>query len=152
MGHYIFAQTPDGQVRHTAFTRQLVTDPGFVDGSGLQLSEMGPSSIFALEALDRFGESGEQRETGWALLNQALNQKDGAFGPLQCIFSVLGQNPERARRYGAAMQYYSKGSSQDLRQLLDGFDWASIDRPDSFFVGIGGGHGIVSQYLAQHTE
>ena len=152
MSNYIFAQTPDGQVRHTAWSRRLATDPHFASGVGLQLDEVGPASIFALEALSRFGESGEQRETGFSLLNQALDQEAGAGGPLQTLYGVLGQNPERARRFGVAMQYFTKRSAQDLQHILTVFDWASVDRPDSVLVDVGGGHGTVSQYLAQHTE
>ena len=152
MGNYIFEQTPDGQVRHTAFSRRLATDPEFADGIGLQLDEVGPASTFTLEALRRFGESGEQRETGFALFDQARNQDAGAKKPLQPMFDILAQNPERAHRFGVAMRYYTKGSSRDLRSLLAGFDWASVDKPDSVLVDIGGGHGTISQYLAQHTE
>ena len=152
MGNYIFAQTSDGQVRHTAFSRRLATDHEFADGIGLQLDEVGPASIFTLEALSRFGESGEQKETGFALLNQTIDREAGAVGPLQSIFDILGQNPERGRRFGVAMQYYTKGPTQDLRHVVAGFNWASIDRPGSVMVDVGGGHGAVSQYLAQHTE
>ena len=152
MGNHIFAQTSDGQVRHTAYTRELATDPAFVDGSGYQLDEMSPSSAFGLEALDRFGESGEQNETGFALFNQAFTQKGGQIAPLQDIYEVLAQNPSRGRQFGAGLRFYSKGSSQDLRQLLAGFDWTTVDNPDWTMVDIGGGHGIVSQYLAQNTE
>ena len=152
MGNHIFAQTPDGQVRHTAFSRRLVTDSEFADGIGLQLDEVGPASTFTLDALRRFGESGEHRDAGFALLNQARNQEAGIIKPLQPIFDILAQNPERAHRFGVAMRYFTKGSSQDLRHLLAGFDWTSVDKPDSVLVDVGGGHGTVSQYLAQHTE
>ena len=152
MSNYIFAQTPDGEVRHTALSRRLATDPQFANGIGLQLDEVGPASIFTLEALSRFGESGEQTETGFSLLNQALDQEAGAGGPLQSLFTVLAQNPERGRRFGIAMQYYTKGTAQDLRHVLAGFDWKSVDKPDSVLVDVGGGHGAVSQYLSQHTD
>lgn len=152
MSNYIFAQTPEGQVRHSAFSRRLATDSEFADGVGIQLYETGPASMFTLEALHRFGESGEHTDTGYALFNQAVNQEAGAGKPLQTAFEVLGQNPERGRRFGVAMQYYSKEPSRNISHLLAGYDWASIDRPDVELVDVGGGHGTVSKYLAQHTK
>lgn len=152
MGNFIFAQTPEGRVRHTAFSRRLATDPDFADALGMALEEVGPATGFVLEAIQRFGESGEQNETGFAMLNQAVAQKDGTLGPLLSIFGVLGQNPERGRRFGTAMRFYSKGATQALEYLLNGFDWASLDKPGSVLVDVGGGIGSVSQFLARHTQ
>lgn len=149
MGNYIFAQTSEGQVRHNAFSRELATEPEFADAIGLTLEETAPSCMFLLEALQRFGESGEQKETGFALQEQAFEKE---ARPLQTLFEVLGQFPERQRRFGAAMRSYSKGYPQGLESLLTGFDWTSIDKPGTVLVDLGGGHGTVSQFLAQNTQ
>ena len=152
MGNYIFAQTADGQVRHTAISRRLATDSEFAAGIGTALDEVGPAAGFTLEALDRFGESSEQKETGFALLNQVLDRKNGEIPTLRPIFDVLGRNPERGRRFGVAMKYYSRGSKQEMPLIMEGFDWAKVDKPGSVLVDLGGGHGDVSQFIAQHTR
>lgn len=36
--------------------------------------------------------------------------------------------------------------------MLASFDWPSIDEPGKIVIGIGGGHGQVSQYLARRTN
>ena len=62
------------------------------------------------------------------------------------------QDPERARRFGAGMRFFTKAEGWDLKHLLASFDWASIDHPGSVALDVGGGHGSVSQFLARHTR
>ena len=138
----IFAQSSKDAVRHTAASRLMVTDPDFCAAVGLECSELGPTSARMMDALAKFGESGEQNETAFSLAN------DTDLG----IYQFLAQNPERARRFGAAMRYFTKDEGWNVKHLIAGFDWASIDHPGATVADVGGGQGSVSQALARATK
>ena len=159
MASHIFAPAPNDEVRHTAISRLLATESDFRDLVGLQLDEFAPASSYIVEALRKFGSSAEQSDSAFALYEQArklVAQASTAdqrrLPPLQTVFSTLAQEPERGRRLGAGMRYLTRGEAWDLRNLLTGFDWTGVDRPDAVVVDVGGGHGSISRFLAQHTQ
>ena len=144
MGNHIFDEDPcTGRVRHTAISRLLATDSGFADSIGLQTEELGPAGTRVIDALNEWGqEAKEPNQTGFALLNQADTS----------IFEVLAKHPERGRRFGSAMHFYTADDCWDLRFMLKAYDWSTLDRADARIVDIGGGKGSVSQYLARQTS
>ena len=142
MGNHIFAEVPPDAVRHTAISRMMVTDPGFLDAVGLETSELAPSAGRVIEAMKQYGNSGEPNESGFSMANETTLS----------IFQFLGQHPERAKRFGSGMRFFTKDDSWDLKHLVSGFDWASVDHPGVTVVDMGGGLGSVSQYLAKSTQ
>ena len=142
MANRVFAQSSPNQVRHTAASRLMVTDSDFFDAMGLQTSDLGPASASVFDALSKYGDSGEPNETAFSLAN----------GTNLSIYQILGQNPERARRFGASMRFYTKDEGWDLKHLVAGFNWASIDYPGATVMDMGGGQGSVSQVLAKATQ
>lgn len=138
----VFAQSSPDQVRHTAASRLMVTDPDFFDAVGLQTSDLGPTSASIFDALSKYGDSGEPNETAFSLAN----------GTDLGIYQILGQSPERARRFGAGMRFFTKDEGWNLKHLVAGFNWASIDYPGATIVDVGGGQGSVSQALAKATQ
>lgn len=142
MANRVFAQSSANQIRHTAASRLMVTDPDFFDAVGLQTAELGPASARIFDAISKYGDSGEPNETAFSLANNT----DLDF------YRFLGQNPERARRFGAGMRFFTKDEGWNLKHLVAGFDWASIDYPGATIVDMGGGYGSVSQALAKATK
>ena len=142
MVNRLFAQPSPDHVRHTAASRLMVTDPDFFDAIGLETAELGPTSASMFDAFSKYGDSGEPHETAFSLAN----------GTDLGIYRFLGQNPERARRFGAGMRFFTKDEGWNLKHLVTGFDWASIDYPDATVVDMGGGQGSVSQVLAKATQ
>lgn len=142
MANRVFAESSSNEVRHTAASRLMVTDPDFFDLVGLETSELGPPSVSFFDAISKYGESGEQNETAFSLAN----------GTDLSIYQFLGQNPERARRLGAGMRFLTKDEGWNLKHLVAGFDWASIDYPGATVVDMGGGQGGVSQALVKATK
>ncbi|KAI1773274.1 O-methyltransferase-domain-containing protein [Hypoxylon cercidicola] len=143
MGSHIFTEDLETQrVRHTASSRLLATDQGFSDAVGLEIDDLGPASSRLIDVWKKY-------EQDTAELNQSafcmFNETD------KPIFDFLASQPERARRFGGAMRYFTKADSLDLRHILAAFDWPSIDQPGAQVVDIGGGNGQISQYLARHT-
>ena len=142
MANRVFAQPTPDQVRHTAASRLMVTDPDFFDAMGLQTADLGPASASIFDALSKYGDSGEPKETAFSLAN----------GTDLGIYQILGQTPERARRFGAGMRFFTKDEGWNLNHLVAGFNWASIDYPGATVVDMGGGQGSVSQALAKATQ
>lgn len=142
MGNHIFAEVSPDAVRHTAISRMMVTDHGFFDAIGLETSELAPSAGRVIEAMNRYGNSGEQNESAFSMANETTLS----------IFQFLGQHPERAKRFGSGMRFFTKDEGWDLKHLVSGFGWASVDHPGVTVVDMGGGLGSVSQYLAKSTQ
>ena len=138
----VFAQSSPNHVRHTAASRLMVTDRDFFDAVGLETSELGPTSASIFDALSKYGDSGEPNETAFSLAN----------GTDLGIYQILGQSPERARRFGAGMRFLTKDEGWNLIHLVAGFNWASIYYPGATVVDVGGGQGSVSQALAKATQ
>lgn len=144
MGKHVFKEDPSTKrVRHTAASRRMVTVPGFNDLIGLQLEDIGPASSKLIEAWDKYGQdSGEPNESAFCMYNQ--NDKSA--------FAVLARQPERGRRFGRAMHFFTEGANWDVSHVLAAFDWQSLDKPGAVVVDVGGGHGQVSQYLARRSN
>ena len=144
MASNIFDETPSGEVRHTALLRLLATSPGFVDTVGLEVEELAPAGSSYMTALQKWGPAGMQEpsKTAFALEN-------GVEIP---IFTYLAQRPERARRFGSAMKFWTADDSWDLRHILAAYDWASLDYKEASVVDVAGGHRHVSLYLAERTK
>ena len=142
MQNHIFAEAASSQVRHTAFSRRMAEDSDFRDAIGLETAEIAPASTRIIDALETFGESGEQHETAFSLHNSTSLP----------IYKFLPQHPERARQFGGGMRFFTKDDRWDLKHLLSAFDWASVDQPGVVVVDVGGGFGHVSQFLAGKTE
>ena len=144
MGSNIFDEEPmSKRVRHTAVSRLLATDPDFGDAVGLELEEIAPASSKVIAAWKKYSQdTGEPRESPFSLYNEI----DKPF------FAVLASQPERSRRFGNAMRFFTKDEGWDLRYILASFDWSSVDKPGDVVVDIGGGFGQISQYIAHHTN
>lgn len=140
MSSHIFTSPDLDTVAHTASSRPFVTMPAFCDGIGLQIEELAPVAARTIDAVRKFGDSGEPNETAFALQHGLP------------IFEYLGKYPEKGRRFGSAMRFYTMGRDYSLQHLIKGYDWASIDHLGATVVDVGGGHGSVSQALAKVTK
>ncbi|MCJ1449519.1 MAG: hypothetical protein MMC23_010039 [Stictis urceolatum] len=109
---------------------------------GLLVEEEAPASAALIDVIEKFGDDGEPAHSAWSAHN----------GTSLSMFEALSQNPECARRFGAGMRFFTRGEGWDLKHLLAGFDWASVDCPGSVVIDVGGGQGSVSQFLARNTE
>ena len=135
--------TQTGRVRHTAASRLMATDSDLCDALGLDLEDIGPSSVKIIDAWEKYGqESGEPTDSAFCMYNETDKP----------VFAFLSGHPERARRFGTAMRFFTKDEGWDIRHLGASFDWSLIDKPGNVIVDIGGGHGQISQFLARQTS
>ena len=144
MGSNIFDEDPKTKrVRHTAASRRLATDQGLCDAVGLELEDIAPASSRLIDVWNKYGQdSSEPTESAFSLYNETD----------KTVFAVFAGQPQRGRRFGGAMRFFTKGDSWDLRHMLASFDWPSVDKPGDVVVDLGGGNGQISQYLARHTS
>ncbi|KAF2152731.1 putative O-methyltransferase [Myriangium duriaei CBS 260.36] len=142
MMNRIFIETANGRVRHSAASRILHEEPGAMDACGFLLQEMFPAAAKMVEATQKYPSSGEPNETAFNV----------AFNTSRPFYLELEASPERARRFGSAMRWMSRGGRFSNDHLIRGYDWASIDRAGGLVVDIGGGHGAVSIALANATK
>ena len=142
MASQIFTESLPGQVTHTAISRSLSTDPEFFEAVGLLIDEFAPASNALIDAIDTYPDSREPTHTGYNLANNT---------PLP-IYQFLLQHPERMRRFGMGMRYFTRGEGWDLKHLRAGYDWDAIDKPGGVVVDVGGGQGAVSKFLAASTR
>lgn len=92
-------------------------------------------------AMNKYPSSSEPNETGFNL----------AFNTSRTFYHELQATPERARRFGAAMRWFTSGGRFAADHLIKGYDWAAFDHSDRVVVDVGGGHGAISMALARAT-
>ncbi|KAL9608859.1 MAG: hypothetical protein Q9167_006324 [Letrouitia subvulpina] len=136
----MFTSLDADNIAHTASSRLIVTNREFEDAIGFELVELAPASQKTAEAIRKFGESGQPDQTPYALENGMP------------IFQLLKEQPERGRRLGSAMRFFTKDVGWDLKYLVEGYDWRSLDKPSTTIVDVGGGHGAVTVALASATK
>lgn len=137
-----FREPEANRVAHSAASRHLVEVPGAFDALGMKVEELVPASQKAIEGLQRWPQAEEPTETGYNI----------AHGTELPFYRALAQQPERARRFGAGMRYFTERDNCDLSHLVGAFPWHEFDRADFTVVDVGGGHGGVSTRLASETK
>lgn len=142
MVNRVFSEPQLGYVQHTAVSRLLKEDPEAMDTVGFLLEDLAPASTKVLEAFKKWPGSGEPNETGFNIENDTSDP----------FYLELAKIPERSRRFGGGMRFMTRGSLYDIGHLINGYDWAALDKADGIVVDIGGGHGGVSRALATSTS
>ncbi|KAJ8064638.1 hypothetical protein OCU04_006961 [Sclerotinia nivalis] len=137
MTNYIFHETDEGLVVHTASSRVLAEKPAFRDFIGMVCDEMWPAASRTVDAMVKWPGSQEPTHTGFAIANNIENT----------LFSELGKHPSRAKRFGSAMVMVNSEVGFEASHILHAFPWwDSIET----FVDVGGSLGEISITLANH--
>ncbi|KAL4961545.1 S-adenosyl-L-methionine-dependent methyltransferase [Aspergillus stella-maris] len=142
MMYRVFVESRPGYIAHSAASRLLKENPAALDTVGFLVEELTPAGTKVIEAEERWPDSAEPNETGY---NVEFNTSDS-------FYHEIAKTSERARRFGAAMRFMTSGTFYDIKHLIRGYDWASLDQPGSILVDVGGGQGGVSQALAGATS
>lgn len=142
MANHIFAEASPGRVVHTAISRMMVEDHDFFDNVGMWTCEVGPAFMRLPDALAKYPNSGEPNETAFSIENDTDLS----------LYAFLADKPERSRRFGASMEFMTKGDAFNIKHLTSNYDWTSVDVPGAVLIDVGGGHGAVSQHLAKSTK
>lgn len=138
MTQRIFCEPRPGVVAHTAASRLIVEDEGLYSWLRFSTDELWHAAYCAGDAVARFPECEEPGETGFALAHNT--NKD--------MFRFLSENPERLKRFAAAMRFYTNRPGLEPEHLALNYPWGDI-REGGTVVDVGGSHGLVSIELAR---
>jgi ubiquinone/menaquinone biosynthesis C-methylase UbiE len=100
-----------------------------------------PAATKMVAAMNKYPSSSEPNETGFNL----------AFNTSRPFYRELQATPERSRRFGAAMRWFTSGGRFAVHHLIKSYDWAAFDHDGGVVVDVGGGHGSISLALARAT-
>ncbi|KAK4642918.1 hypothetical protein QC761_401620 [Podospora bellae-mahoneyi] len=117
MTMHVFHEPQPGMVAHTKASKALQTNPVLNAWLRNGTHEMWPAAVKMLDALEKWPESSEPSETGFALAN----------GTVATAFEILGSDPARAARFGRAMSIYAMKPEYSPSYLTEYFDWASLE-------------------------
>ena len=138
----IFDEPRADKVCHTAISRLLVEDEEYNSTIGLQVEDIGPTSMKMIAAWEKFGgDAGEPDQSAFSLCNGGRS-----------LFTVLSEEPERATRFNLAMKYCVEDKDFNSFDVVKAFDWHLLDHPGARLIDLGGGYGHISQTLARHTQ
>ncbi|KAI0154656.1 S-adenosyl-L-methionine-dependent methyltransferase [Xylariaceae sp. FL1272] len=132
----IFTEPEPNMVAHNAVSRLLAEDQLVHDWVGASTEELWPAAAQTCNALDKWRTSEEPHETGFALANNE-----------QSIYSAFLRFPERARRFGSAMQAFTQGTGFELTHVINAFAWSDLGA--GTVVDVGGSQGFASFAIAR---
>ncbi|TVY17141.1 O-methyltransferase bik3 [Lachnellula arida] len=136
MTNRIFKEPRKGVVAHTAVSRLISEDTQMADWVGAVTGELWQAAAQTVPAMLKYPGSQEPNETGFSLANNSDKS----------TFSILSQNPKRAKRFGNAMRAYTEGTGFDLQYIADNYPWADFE--NGTVVDVGGSHGSACITLA----
>ncbi|KAI5362127.1 Putative O-methyltransferase domain, S-adenosyl-L-methionine-dependent methyltransferase [Septoria linicola] len=138
MVDHIFREPQLGYIAHTALSRALRKD------SAIPVVPCMMANIVEnyMDALPKYVESiekyGHEVETG--------ENAPGTLGYGKPIMEFLAENPKNLAILSATMEETKKASWADLRQFVNGYEWAGIG--GGVVVDVGGGEGPIAKAIA----
>ncbi|KAI1367594.1 S-adenosyl-L-methionine-dependent methyltransferase [Xylaria arbuscula] len=131
INHHFFHENAPGEITHSALTAVLVNDPVARNGLIVVLDEFWPAGVKMADAMEKWPNSEENNETGFALANNSTKS----------MFDIFADHPDRAERFG---RFFS-GSTLATEELLSNYPWAE----KATMVDVGGSHGSVAISIAE---
>ncbi|KAF2107053.1 S-adenosyl-L-methionine-dependent methyltransferase [Lophiotrema nucula] len=130
LNHQFFEEREAGKVVHSGCSAYLQRDEYARHGLVCYLDEFWPASVRTADALEKWPDSEENTDTGFALAN------DG-----KSLYEVLAEFPERGKKFGLAMA----NADEDPKFLIEAYPWAE----HKTVVDIGGSHGSIMIDIAR---
>ncbi|KAI9703100.1 MAG: hypothetical protein M1820_005972 [Bogoriella megaspora] len=131
MNHRLFQEKTSGIITHSALTAVLAGDRLVRNALVVELDEFWPAGVQAADAMEKWPNSEENNETGFALANNSDKS----------MYEIFTESPERADRFG---MYFSK-ADEPPHLLLDNYPWAE----KTSMVDVGGSHGSIAISIAE---
>ncbi|KAF2655178.1 putative O-methyltransferase [Lophiostoma macrostomum CBS 122681] len=137
IAYRIFREPRPGNIAHSAASKQIAEDVRMASSVGANVDEMWPSATKLVDALVQWPQAAEPNQTGFALSHDTESS----------FFAEISKDPERARRFGNAMSFFTTGEGYSLSHLTDGYDWGAFE--SGTVVDLGGSHGDAAFALAR---
>jgi 6-hydroxytryprostatin B O-methyltransferase len=125
MTNNLFSEPKPGYVSHTIGSSLLPKSKSVRDWIGYVTEEGWPSSLKAVEAIEKWGPREEPNRSPFNL----------AFDTSLPYFQYLSQHPHRAERFGGCMDALMKTDGYNIRHLVNGFAWDRLE-PGSTVVDV----------------
>ncbi len=116
---------PD-EVAHNNVSSMFITNPGFTDWATFITQFSMPAAAHMTEATQKWGQTDKKNETAVGL----------ALGTDKPLFDFISESPKLSKLFAAYMKNVQGGDGTNLRHLIKGFDWASLN--DAVVVDVGG--------------
>lgn len=126
----IFQEPRKGIVAHSALSKLLAKASPIQQFVGMVTEEMWLSGAHTIDAIQKWNGSEDIAHTGFAI----ANGKDASF------YDIIGQQPERAKRFADAMSFLQAGPHLNVSYLLNNLGWEGENAP-KLVVDMGGSRG-----------
>ncbi|KAI9801588.1 MAG: hypothetical protein M1825_003267 [Sarcosagium campestre] len=133
----IFVESRPGYVAHSAVSAHLAKNKELAAFLGHCTGEAFPAASKLTEAIRQYPHTEEPNQTGFNL----------ALGTPDPLFTFLSKNAARFDRFNLGMAGISQAGGRSAKQVVEGYDWASLGQ--ATVVDVGGGNGHISIALAQ---
>ncbi|KAI0151771.1 S-adenosyl-L-methionine-dependent methyltransferase [Xylariaceae sp. FL1272] len=131
INHRYFQENAPDVISHSALTAVLVNDPMARNRLVVALDEFWPAGVMMADAMEKWPNSEENNETGFALAN---NSETG-------MFDFFAAHPDRAASFGKLFQ----GPDSSTEEVVNEYPWAD----KKTMVDVGGSHGSVAIAIAE---
>ncbi|KAH0593368.1 hypothetical protein MHUMG1_08824 [Metarhizium humberi] len=129
IAHRVVNEPRPGVITHSAVSKLIADDSRVADWLGANVDDMWPSAEKTVEALVKWPLATEPNQTGFSL----------ASGTADSFYIELEKNPERARRFGGAMSFFTTGEGHAFHHVINGYAWSALGA--ATVVDVGGSHG-----------
>ncbi|KAI9674802.1 MAG: hypothetical protein M1817_001706 [Caeruleum heppii] len=136
--NYIFTESPEGHVSHSAISATLARDPKFATFLQLVVVDLFPPASRLVESLVQHPFSERPTETA---MNIAFDTKD-------VFFSWLKEDIARQERFNIGMAGFSDGGDRPQNVDVAAYPWQDLPK-GSTVVDVAGGSGHVSLAIAK---
>ncbi|KAG8532388.1 uncharacterized protein KY384_002873 [Bacidia gigantensis] len=133
----IFTESRPGYVAHSTVSAYLAENKELAAFLGHCTGEAFPAASRLTDSIRRYPYSEGPDQAGF---NLALDTPDP-------VFTFLSKHPERFHRFNLGMAGISQTIGRSPKQVVEGWDWASLGK--ATVVDVGGGNGHISVALAQ---
>ena len=135
--NYYFTEPSPGFVAHSAWSRPIATDEKMRACIWFRHAEMMPTVAKLLEAVERFPDSAEARDTAFGM----------AFG--DTFFDFKEKHPDHMVKFGLFVDAFASGIEADTAESISrGYAWGGVEA-GSLVVDVGGGIGHISAAIAR---
>lgn len=116
MMNRIFTEPVKGSITHTRASLLIGEDPLMQSWLGLFLEDLFKPAMLTVDAMEKWPGSEVPLHTGVQL----------AYDTDKHWFEVLGENPEKQKRFGMSMKAFSSGAGYELEYLANHYPWATL--------------------------
>jgi hypothetical protein len=134
MTFHIFSEPSPGVVAHTASSKALAEFPPLESFIGFLAEECLPASTRLVDAMQKWPDSEEPNETGFAL----------SYATDVPMMEAISVDSRRAQQMGNAMGFLDSRPGDNVRHLIDNFPWGNT----RLLVDVGGAKGTVGIEIA----